>query len=74
MRRCPGRGPDPVGEVEVEDGASSDAGDGKGRRSAVVAPKAAISVEGEALDPEGIGQRRGEGRGDRGVGGCAVVG
>ena len=38
--------------------ASSDAGDGKGRRSAVVAPKAAIGVEGEALDPEGIGQRR----------------
>ena len=38
-----------------------------------MAPKAAIGVEGEALDPEGIGQRRGKGIGGWG-GVCAVVG
>ena len=60
--RRPGRGSDPVGEVEVEDGAPGHRvtpvtarGDG--------APQAAIGVEGEALDPEGIGQRRGKGIG-----------
>ena len=37
------------------------------------APQAAIGVEGEALDPEGIGQRRGKGIGGWG-GVCAVVG
>ena len=69
--RRPGRGSDPVGEVEVEDGAPGHRvtpvtarGDG--------APQAAIGVEGEALDPEGIGQRRGKGIGGWGV--CAVVG